>query len=523
MKACYDKLLKILIDRKMTKTDLRKEAKISSSTLAKIGKQEMVSSDVLVKICNTLQCDISDIVELVKDENEEFVVENDPNKLKVVSLFSGAGGMDIGFRNAGFEIIWANDFFEDAVNSYRKNIGKHIVHGDITKISSEDIPDNPDVVIGGFPCQGFSVANTRRSMEDKRNFLYKEMLRVISDKKPKFFVAENVKGLLSIEGGKVFEMIKSDFENLKDKDGEVIGYKVDARILNAAQYGVPQARERVVIIGNRIGVENPYPTPTHYVEGVSESPEGLLPAITTEQAIGFLSNVKLTKKEIRISRKDLEKHIKETNLIDVDGFYSILGVDRDCDEVVIRNHMASENVADTFWGRKYEVNQHDICDYLRYWRDKAGWTTNKVDEHFGYSYTAGHWFRKDNNSGSIPKPEDWWELKKIFGFDDKYDEAVTTLVEKEIKFEQSLRITNWDRPSDTITATSPEIHVNKMRRLSARECAILQTFPLEYDFTGALNKMYTQIGNAVPVKLATKVAAGIYEAIENNNRDNDAE
>lgn len=513
MKACYDKLLKILIDRKMTKTDLRKEAKISSSTLAKIGKQEMVSSDVLVKICNTLQCDISDIVELVKDENEEFVVENDPNKLKVVSLFSGAGGMDIGFRNAGFEIIWANDFFEDAVNSYRKNIGKHIVHGDITKISSEDIPDNPDVVIGGFPCQGFSVANTRRSMEDKRNFLYKEMLRVISDKKPKFFVAENVKGLLSIEGGKVFEMIKSDFENLKDKDGEIIGYKVDASILNAAQYGVPQARERVVIIGNRIGVENPYPTPTHYVEGVSESEEGLLPAITTEQAIGFLSNVKLTKKEIRIKKKDLEKHIEDTKLVDVDGFYSILGVDKNCEEIVIRNHIASENVADTFWGRKYEVNQHDICDYLRFWRDKAGWTTNKVDEHFGYSYTAGHWFRKDNNSGSIPKPEDWWELKKIFGFDDKYDEAVTTLVEKEIKFEQSLRITNWDRPSDTITATSPEIHVNKKRRLSARECAILQTFPLEYEFTGALNKMYTQIGNAVPVKLATKIATGISEAI----------
>lgn len=519
MKACYDKLLKILIDKKMSKTDLRKQAKISSSTLAKIGKQEMVSSDVLVKICKTLQCDISDIVELIRDENEEFVIQNDPNKLKVVSMFSGAGGMDIGFINAGFEIIWGNDFFEEAVNSYRKNVGKHIVYGDITKISSDDIPDNPDVIIGGFPCQGFSVANTKRSMEDKRNFLYKEMLRVIADKKPKFFVAENVKGLLSIERGKVFEMIKSDFENLKDRDGNIIGYKVDARILNAAEYGVPQARERVVIIGNRIGVPNPYPKPTHYVEGVSKSPDGLLPAITTEQAIGFLSDKKLTKKEIPISRKELEKHIKETNIEDVDGFYSILGIDKEREEFFVKNHVASENVADTFWGRKYEVNQHDICDYLRFWRDKAGWTTKQVDEHFGYSYTAGHWFRKDNNSGSIPKPEDWWELKKIFGFDDKYDEAVTTLIEKEIKFEQSLRITNWDRPSDTITATSPEIHINKKRRLSARECAILQTFPVEYEFTGSLNKMYTQIGNAVPVKLATKIAMGISEAIKQQSEE----
>lgn len=519
MKACYDKLLKILIDRKMTKTDLREQAKISSSTLAKIGKQEMVSSDVLTKICNVLQCDISDIVELVKDENEEYVVTNNPDKLKVISLFSGAGGMDLGFINSGFEIIWANDFFEDAVNSYRKNIGRHIVYGDITKISSKDIPDGADVIIGGFPCQGFSVANKKRSMKDKRNFLYREMLRIIADKKPKFFVAENVKGILSMEGGKVFEMIKSDFENLRDNEGKVIGYKVDAKILNAAEYGVPQARERVVIIGNRIGVENPYPIATHYVKGGAKNPDGLIPAITTEQAIGFLADKMITKKEIYISKRELQDHIKRTGLTDVDGLYSILGVQKDCEEIVIKNHVASENVADTFWTRKYEVNQSDICDYLRYWRDKSGWTTKKVDEHFGYSYTAGHWFRKDNKSGSIPKPKDWWELKKIFGFDDRYDEVVTTLVEKEIQFEQSLRITNWDRPSDTITATSPEIHINKKRRLSARECAILQTFPLEYEFTGSLNKMYTQIGNAVPVKLATKIATEINIAIKKKEND----
>lgn len=505
MKACYDKLLKLLIDKKMTKTQLRKAAKISSSTLAKIGKQEMVSADVLDKICKTLSCDVSDIVELVKDENEEYLVKNDPNKLKVVSLFSGAGGMDLGFINAGFEIIWANDFFKDAVNSYKKNIGKHIVYGDITKISSDDIPDGADVIIGGFPCQGFSVANTKRSMEDKRNFLYKEMLRIIKDKRPKFFVAENVKGLLSMEKGKVIKMIKSDFEKL--------GYKVDARLLNAAEYGVPQARERVVIIGNNIGVENPYPSPTHYIDEIENKNTNLIPAMTTEQAIGFLSNVKLTNHTIFISKNDINTHIEQTNLFDINGFYKNLGINENINEFIIKNHIASENVANTFWGRKYEVNQHDICDYLKYWRDKAGWTTNKVDKHFGYSYTAGHWFRKDNNSGSIPKPEDWWELKKIFNFDDKYDAAVTTLVEKEIKYEQSLRITNWDRPSDTITATSPEIHVNKKRRLSARECAILQTFPLNYEFTGSLNKIYTQIGNAVPVRLATLIAEGINDEL----------
>lgn len=392
---------------------------------------------------------------------------------KVISLFSGAGGMDLGFINAGFKVIWANDFFKEATDTYKLNIGNHVVHGDITEISSSEIPDNPDIVIGGFPCQGFSVANTKRSMEDKRNFLYKEMLRVIRDKNPKFFVAENVKGILSIEKGKVFEMIRKDFEEL--------GYKVDYRLLNAAEYGIPQCRERVIIIGNRLGVENIFPQKTHYI---TEYVEGLKPAITVEQTIGFLSNIRISQFPINLNGKK------------------------------IYNHNASTNVSDKFWGRKYDVDQAEICDYLKEWRNKSGWTTKKIDEHFGYAHTAGHWFRKDNNSGSIPKPDDWWELKKILKFDDKYDKQVTTLIEKEIRYEQSLRITNWDRPSDTITATSPEIHVNKMRRLSVRECAMIQTFPDDFIFTGSLNRMYTQVGNAVPVKLAEKIALGIMEQLK---------
>ena len=89
------------------------------------------------------------------------------DKFTVVSLFAGAGGMDKGFFDAGFEILWANDFDKFAVETYKKNLGNHIVLGDITQIPSNEIPDNPDVVIGGFPCQGFSVNNTKRSMEDQ--------------------------------------------------------------------------------------------------------------------------------------------------------------------------------------------------------------------------------------------------------------------------------------------------------------------------------------------------------------------
>lgn len=469
MRANYNKLWKLLIDNQMNKTELRTQTKISTSTLAKLGKNEIVSPDVLSKICDFLHCSITDIMDMEKDENEIFENNFKEGNFKVVSLFSGAGGMDLGFIQAGFDVIWANDIIPEAIETYRNNIGKHIVFGDIRMIDSKDIPDNPDVIIGGFPCQGFSIANIKRSMEDQRNFLYKEMLRIIADKKPKMFVAENVKGLLSMEKGAVIKMIKKDFEDL--------GYYVEARLLNAAEYGVPQQRERVVIIGNRLRKHVTYPQKTHYVNPCERKAD-LLPAVTCADAIGWLADVRCQDMPITLENGK-----------------------------VIYQHKAMENVADTFWGRAYKVDQHDICDYLTYWRNKAGLTTKAIDEHFGYKYTAGHWFRKDNNSGSIPKPSDWWELKKLLGFDDKYDKEVTTLIEKPMMFEQALRITNWDRPSDTITATSPEIHINKMRRLSVRECAIIQTFPDDFIFSGnSLGVMHKQIGNAVPVLLAKKIA-----------------
>ncbi len=388
------------------------------------------------------------------------------SKPSVVGLFSGCGGLDLGFKQAGFDILWANDFDKDSVETYKNNIGDHIVLGDITKISSKEIPSNFDVLLGGFPCQGFSVANTKRSMKDERNFLYLEMLRIIKDKKPKFFVAENVKGLLSMEKGAVIEMIAKDFEK--------IGYKVDYRLLTASDYGVPQHRQRVFIIGNRIGKENPYPKITHGLKNDLFNPK-LEPFVSTKDAISHLANVRTRDKPFRHKN------------------------------VTIYNHVARMNVSDKFWGRKHDVNQFDICDYLKECRKDSGWSTKRIDEHFGYAHTAGHWFRKDNNSGSIPNPDDWRELKKLLKFDNKYDKQVTELEEKTIVFEQSLRISNWEEPSDTITATGPEIHPNKKRRLSVRECAILQTFPDDFVFHGAIGSMYKQIGNAVAVDLAYQI------------------
>lgn len=180
--------------------------------------------------------------------------------MQVVSLFSGAGGLDLGFKMAGHEIVWANDLYEDAVETYKQNLGNHIVCEDIAKITMDEIPAC-DIVIGGFPCQGFSVANMKRHETDERNALYKQLIRVINAKKPKFFLAENVKGLTSLAKGKVFQMILEDFSAL--------GYKVKYKVLNAADYGVPQTRQRVIIVGVRSDVtfEYVFPEPTHHKDG----------------------------------------------------------------------------------------------------------------------------------------------------------------------------------------------------------------------------------------------------------------
>ena len=400
--------------------------------------------------------------------------------MRVITLFSGAGGMDLGFIQAGAEILWANDFEKDATITYANNISDHIVCGDITQIPNSKIPyDDIDVVIGGFPCQGFSVANTKRNLQDERNFLYKELLRVVEYKQPKYFVGENVKGLLSLGGGKVFEMIKNDFQEL--------GYNIEAKLLNSADYGVPQSRERVIIMGNRIGKKITFPTPTHTNSNHLFSND-LEPHIATKDVISYLY--------------DIESIEKRTNqIIELNG-------------KKIYNHIAYTNVSDKFFGRKHKVNQADVCDYLKYWRNKNGISTKKVDEYFGYAHTSGHWFRKDNKSGSIPKPSDWWKLKELLGFDDKFDKLVTDYEEKEIKFEQSLRIANWDRPSDTITASTPEIHPNKQRRLSVRECAIIQSFPDDFIFYGSLSSQHRQVGNAVPPLLAKKIAQEIKKGLD---------
>ena len=171
------------------------------------------------------------------------------------SLFCGAGGLDIGFERAGFKTVWANDFNKDACDTFRCWSDAIVVCGDIGKISEDDIPDT-DIILGGFPCQGFSLSGPRK-LDDSRNSLYKHYVRIVKAKRPLAFIGENVKGLLTMGGGQIIEAIVEAFSDC--------GYDVRYKLLNAKHYGVPEDRERVIIVGFRkdLGIDEfVYPEPS---------------------------------------------------------------------------------------------------------------------------------------------------------------------------------------------------------------------------------------------------------------------
>ena len=158
-----------------------------------------------------------------------------------ISLFAGAGGLDMGFERAGFKTIWANDFNADACKTHENWSTAKVVCGDVAKVDATDIPD-ADIMLGGFPCQGFSLSGPRK-IDDSRNVLYKHYVRIVKEKKPLMFVGENVKGLLTMGGGTIIEAIVEDFSQC--------GYNVFYKLLNAKDYAVPEDRERVIIVGFR--------------------------------------------------------------------------------------------------------------------------------------------------------------------------------------------------------------------------------------------------------------------------------
>ncbi|MEE1263137.1 DNA cytosine methyltransferase [Ruminococcus sp.] len=206
-------------------------------------------------------CDIESYLQDSSNYSEVPMIQQpvaiDNNQPRLISLFSGCGGMDLGFKKAGFNIVYANDFDSDAQAVYSMNIGE-IDRRDILSVSENEIPDG-DILTAGFPCQPFSNAGKRKGVHDSRGMLYKECLRIIERKMPKVIVFENVKGLLSskyIDGRFLADVIMEDLSNMNG-----VGYNVVYQLVNASDYGVPQNRQRVLFVGVRsdLGVTYSFP------------------------------------------------------------------------------------------------------------------------------------------------------------------------------------------------------------------------------------------------------------------------
>jgi DNA (cytosine-5)-methyltransferase 1 len=233
-----------------------------------------------------------------------FGKENEHSVMKLVSFFAGAGGLDLGFEQAGFDIVWANEFDREIWETYEKNHKNTILdRRSIVDIPSNEVPDC-DGIIGGPPCQSWSEAGAKRGIKDKRGQLFYEFMRILADKKPKFFLAENVSGMLLPVHRQALENIKAMFTE--------IGYSLSFQMLNVSDYGVPQDRKRVFFIGYRkdLGIDFEFPEPT--------TPKG---KITLRKAIGDLQNTAIPAREGNYTNG--EKCIISNHEYMVGGFSSI--------------------------------------------------------------------------------------------------------------------------------------------------------------------------------------------------------
>ena len=203
--------------------------------------------------------------------------------IRIISLFSGAGGLDLGFENAGYNIVAANEYDSTIFETYEKNHTTPLLKGDLRKIASSDFPEC-DGIIGGPPCQSWSEAGALRGINDPRGRLFYEYIRLLQDIQPKFFLAENVSGMLADRHQEAVKNIVNMFDE--------VGYDVSIKLLNAADYGVPQDRNRVFYIGFRkdLCCNFEFPAPSNHkvtlYDAIGDLQDNAIPALEKNKSNG---------------------------------------------------------------------------------------------------------------------------------------------------------------------------------------------------------------------------------------------
>lgn len=353
---------------------------------------------------------------------------NNQNHIRTISLFSGAGGLDIGAIKAGAHILWSNDMMKEACMTYSENIGNHIVQGNINQIMFQlNQIEDVDLVIGGPPCQGFSVAG-KMDINDKRSQLIWSYLNVISMVRPKAFIMENVKALGELtKWAPIRTKLLHDFREL--------GYSVDFMVLTASDFDVPQNRERVFFVGFR-GDSSKTPDIKRMIEPYKKKAKTVREALSVLDRAGEGNNKSVCKAKITLA-------------------------------------------------------EHPILRKSPY----AGMLFNGL----------GRPTRIDGYSATLPASMGGNKTPII---DEK------ELYDGEEPWVLSYHAQVMKDPSSAKFGPAPSF----LRRLTVEEAAVLQTFPLDYKFSGGQSAKYTQIGNAVPCNLGKAVAKMVIDVLEHKTQ-----
>lgn len=298
----------------LSQTELSNKAGISRRALSSIEKSTSIPSvDIALKLANILNTTVEELFQVSDIIAESNVTVSSPviplqtpnskwNTFKFIDLFAGIGGIRLGFESVGGQCVFSSEFDEDACKTYEANFGEH-PSGDITKINAEDIPDF-DILLGGFPCQAFSIIGKREGFANETcGTLFFDIERILKVKRPSAFMLENVRNLVAHDNGNTFKVIREHLEAL--------GYIVHAKVLNALDYGVPQKRERIIIVGFLKDIPFEFPKP------VSESERFSLSDILEENVdvrYYVKESIKLSRLE-RLRDKDYPKpYISHENM-----------------------------------------------------------------------------------------------------------------------------------------------------------------------------------------------------------------
>lgn len=403
-------------------------------------------------------------------------------KLSAISLFSGCGGMDLGFLQAGFKISWAVDIDWHVCETYRFNLGDQIHCLDINDVNFDSIP-KADVLICGPPCQGFSNIG-KRDHVDKRNSLYLNVLQVVKIKKPMFVVIENVKGLLSFQKGAVLNRLLLSLKSY--------GYKVEWKVLNAIDYGLSQNRERIFIVANNIGSDNFFNKLGIY----KKKSLPLKMAIGDIEEVYTLSNHSNNKNNNPVHNKIISRISQGQKL---------------CDTRLGRRSIHTWQIPEVF-GITSDIERKTLYAMaknrrLKRFRKKESWNDASPLSKEEISLLVGKDFDENILYGLIEKGY----IKEKFS--NLYDLTHT--------FNGKFRRLDYEKPSEAILTNfgSPRnyIHPKKNRPLTVRECGRIQGFPDSFIFKGPENNQYKQVGNAVPPVLSQIIANEIKILLRNTS------